>query len=384
MRHLTHKMTVLASLDCLRGYPVGGVPRYVTQLVPRLRRQDNIELCTFSSGPLSARPELAIPPPNHVQLSVNKLLWRFVLMSCPDLASALFQLPAHEVLWIPTPTTLAPPCKAKARVVTVHDVGPVARPDLFRRTVSLRWRKYLRSQLKCASLVVVPSQFTASELVQHCGYPSHRIRIIPYGVTPTAVATPPPDCGSIGRHSFHALYIGQVGRKKNSKVLLTAFLLLLNELQDAHLTIVGEVDDDPSKDLARMLQSPPLRDHVTLLSKLTDDDLGRLYAACTAVICPSAYEGFGLPVLEALCYGKIVIASAIPAFKEIGRNFLRYFKVDSPEDLAHCMVTTAGEGDPSSSDAISRSEYASRFTWDHTADEHARIFLEAAATSVFP
>lgn len=375
MEIISQQLRVLAALDCLLHSPVGGVSRYVNSILQGLCGEAQFAVKSFTTKSAS---KFDVAPPNfpgHHVMDVAPLLWRLGLTLAPRMASKHYALPEHDVLWVPVPTTPAPVARNAARILTVHDLAPLARPDLFPLHLSSRWRIYLRSQLALADQIIVPSRFTAAELEQHCGVDRQRISVIPHGTCIDGRAsTLPPRSKS----DFSVLYLGPLSRKKGSATLLEAFERFLDHRHDARLIIVGNLIDDPGSRIAELLSHSRLKHQVSLRARVTEAELVELYRSCSVVICPSIYEGFGLPILEAMAYGLPVIASRIPPFQEAGGDAARYFDPECPEDLAAQIVWTHDNAEAVVQQVEAGRKHVSSFTWEQSVRSHIEVFRETS------
>jgi len=196
----------------------------------------------------------------------------------------------------------------RSSVVTVHDVIPLVRTDdyLLRR---LYYRLIFRG-IKHASHIIADSEHTKKDIISHVGVAEHLISVIPLGVD-HSVFFP----SHAERDPVTILYVGSEMPRKNMRGLLHAFKLVKEQVPEARLIKIG-VPQWPAraynKSLARHLgiaDSIEWIDHV--------DDLASWYRKAAVFVFPSFYEGFGLPVLEAMACGTPVVCSNCTSLPEI-------------------------------------------------------------------
>ena len=125
-----------------------------------------------------------------------------------------------------------------------------------------------------------------------------------------------------------------------------------------------------NKEEIRLIESLNLTKTVKQISNVDDTGLVSYYNRAHALIYPSLYEGFGLPIIEAMACGTPVICSDIPVFREIGGKFPLFFKND-PDDFRDCLDKIASVGHYPTLEAIN---WAKRFTWERTISDTLNIY----------
>lgn len=218
-------------------------------------------------------------------------------------------------------------------LTTVYDLIPLLDPDWNRTNREWRaYKKYLDRLGGAAGIFAISNQ-TASDLRQHLDIPPPPVQVAPPGVTPTtagleSVAGPKAAAGD-----KYFLYIGTAERHKNLGVLFQAFAGL-TELPE-RLILIGPWYGPNLAMLREWLRTKPeLQGRVNYQGFVPDEELTRLTRGATAVVVPSRWEGFGLPVAEALAAGGVVIHSRIPVLLDVSGAAALSFDPASPEELA--------------------------------------------------
>ncbi len=232
-------------------------------------------------------------------------------------------------------------------VVTVLDLSFERTPD----AVPLWRRQYLRTMVRrsaqTACRVVAISQTTADDLHRFYGIAEERITVIPVPVDP---ALGPRDPGTdhavlarLGLSGPYFLHLGTVEPRKNLRWLVEAFADwhargAARRVGAAEMRLVLAGDRGwESPAFYDRLQAEDLRARVLLLGYVPAAQLGALYRSARACLFPSRWEGFGMPVIEAMACGTPVICSRIPAFQEVARAHALFFTPDSPRQLQELM-----------------------------------------------
>ena len=170
-----------------------------------------------------------------------------------------------------------------------------------------------------ATLAITPSEFSRRELVRRAGFPETRLRVVQQG-TPPRGARPPERPGAAPERAF-ALVVGANRPHKNLRLLVDAWRLL-GDARPLDLVAAGPVDARfPSLD--RLAREAGVAGTHTL-GAVSPAELDWLYEHATLLVFPSRYEGFGFPLLEAAARGTPVIASDIPALRELGEGVARF------------------------------------------------------------
>ena len=228
-----------------------------------------------------------------------------------------------------------PSVSARKRILTIHDVRRL-HPDWGWTGRSI-FRFSLNQSLKNVDLVITVSDAMKQELLPICN--NVPIRVIPngidvetYGVTPNYSVL----------ESFQTKYslpenfilaVGHLEIRKNYHRLLDAISILRNKQCICHLLIIGN-NSGEGKQLDALIRSLDISDQVTILSGLSDQEVRSAYELCRIFVFPSLYEGFGIPVLEAMAAGKPMVLADIPVFKEITEGKCIYFDSKSATDIA--------------------------------------------------
>ncbi|MGE0730913.1 MAG: glycosyltransferase family 4 protein [Acidimicrobiia bacterium] len=276
-------------------------------------------------------------------------------------------------------TGVAVPPASAPLVVTVHDLAYVHDPSQF----TAKGRRFFTQALgllrRDARLVLCSSQATLDDCLA-VGLPADRLRLVPLGVRPrprTAADTTGTAAADAVRHRYglrrpFVLSVGTLEPRKNLPRLLDAFGRLGRD--DVELVLVGATGWHTAIDeLVR-----PLGDRVRVLGFLPDADRDALYAACRLFCYPSLFEGFGLPVLEAMSAGAPVVTSAGTATAEAAGDAA--LLVD-PHDVGAIAAALAkaldddGLADELRAAGLTR---AATFTWERTAALTAEAYREAA------
>ena len=255
------------------------------------------------------------------------------------------------------------------RVLTVvHDLAFERYPAAYRPAE----RAYLQMTTRWAAmrsrLLIAVSESTRGDLIERYGLAPERIRVVPLGIDPPqAAAAPASRMAELGVEGDFILQVGRVEPRKNQIAALDA----VEKLDGVTLVVAGP-ERDPALG-ARLRASRRCR----VLGTVDQPMLESLYKRAAAVIVPSLYEGFGLPVLEAMARGKVVVASKASSLPEVGGDAVLYFDPESSADELAGILRVALEDQTLRKDlARAARARAAKFTWDRTAAGVAAVISE--------
>lgn len=255
------------------------------------------------------------------------------------------------------PTMRAPVRSRVPLVVSIHDVAVLRHPETFNRWTRTYSAFALPRVARAADAIVVGSQFAADEVRELLRVPAEKIRVIPYGVGPPFQPEGPREEGS------YVLAVSTLEPRKNLSRLVEGFRRA--GLDGLELRLVGaEGWGDVSVNGVG----------VRRLDGVDDEELARLYRGAACVAYVSLYEGFGLPVLEAMACAAPVVAPAGRPYDEFAQGVA--FEVDplDPDSIAQGLrQAVAGGAQPAGA------RRAADFSWERAVQAHVDLYRELAA-----
>jgi glycosyltransferase involved in cell wall biosynthesis len=254
-----------------------------------------------------------------------------------------------------------PPQRTGVRATTIHDLVPLRFPEwVTPRTRAMHSRKY-RNTAETCDVVFVNSAFTGRDVSELLGFPSERIHVCHPAPKPEFRADgPAADLGAP-----YLLTVATLEPRKNLQTLVDAHALLGGELL---LAVAGGEGwgEQPELDGPRIRR----------LGFVPDDELARLYRGASAAVYPSRFEGFGIPVLEAMACGCPVVVSSHPSLDEASGEAALRADPDDPGELATTIRQALGRRIELGGRGV---EHASRFSWRTVGETFLRGYEEALA-----
>lgn len=270
-------------------------------------------------------------------------------------------------------TTFAIPPRSAPMVVTVHDLAFLRAPDHFTPRGLRFFQRGLDLARRDADVVVTPSEATASDCVEH-GFAGDRIRVVPWGVDATPVPRREVDevKEELALDRPYVLWTGTIEPRKNLGALVEAFLSLDT---DALLVLAGP--EGWNEDLERLVSRAP--DRIRPLGHVDTGALKALYAGATVFCYPSLFEGFGLPVLEAMAQGAPVVTSRGIATEEVAGGAAVLVDPHDHRSIADALGRLLEDPKAASLHSAAGRARAAEMTWPACAERMEAIYAEAAA-----
>ncbi|MBI4789923.1 MAG: glycosyltransferase family 4 protein [Chloroflexi bacterium] len=354
-----------------------GIGRYARELVRALARRDRLnEYLLFV--PRDAHDDLLRFgwPANfsikHAPLTERVLaaLWHRARVPLPVEAF----VGAVDVFY--SPDFLLPPTWARKTIVTVHDLSYVRMPECFPDVLKRYLNRSVPRAVRRADLVLADAASTQRDLEDIYRLPSEKIKVLYSGVDARFCPEIPEAEKTRVREKYklvapYLLSVGTLQPRKNYARLIQAFSRLSNfELPTSNFQLVivgskGWMFDEVFQTVERL----GLQDRVLFPDFVSDDDLPALFAMATLFVYPSLYEGFGLPVAEAMACGVPVVCSNASSLPEVAGDAALYFDPRDVEAMADAMRRALGSEslrDDLRAKGLAR---VKRFTWEKAAGE---------------
>jgi glycosyltransferase involved in cell wall biosynthesis len=369
----------------LDGIPLGeiktGVGHYTFELaraLALLSSEDEFEL--VSPYPYVAayndEAEQALPPNLRVtEAKVDRLRrrrwWSIGLPLYLKQASfSLFHGTNYNVpLWKTCPT-----------VLTIHDLSLFLHPETHERHLVRRARWRLPTMARAAKVIITPSESVRREVCEHLGIKPESVFAIPEAARRAFRQLPLAETLEARRRlkveDEFILFVGTIEPRKN---LLTLARALEEILRTTHLRpqlVIAGKEGWLSNELFVYLRSAEMRERVHFTGYVSDDDLRALYSSCRAFVYPSLYEGFGLPLLEAMACGAPVITSRIPSIMETVAAAACLVSPTDFRELAESIVSVLLDAREREHRSLAGLRRAAEFSWERTASATLDVYRE--------
>lgn len=268
--------------------------------------------------------------------------------------------------------------KRIARITMIHDLTPIILSDYHRFHSQMLQKLFLKHILQKANLVFVNSANTEKDVLKV--YPFTKGKTVKILLGKDNVLQPSHDKKAIQKYNLeernYFLFVGTLEPRKNLITLLRAFALFKEQVSEQiKLVIVGQ-KGWKSKAFFQELDKHPNKSDIILTGYVSKTELMSLYAHSLSFIYPSIYEGFGLPILEAMSCGTPVITANNSSLPEVGGDAAIYFETKKAEDLNSKMIEIT-QNETLREEMISKGyTQAEKFSWEKYAHEFIKTIEE--------
>lgn len=269
-------------------------------------------------------------------------------------------------------------------VVTIHDVSYLELPEYFTRFRAAQLKLTVKRTVERAAKILTPSEFSKSAIVRHYGIEDERVVVVPNAVSsrfrPVDRATARIAIEKrLGVTGPFILTVGDLQPRKNHLGLLRAFehVMRAHPKLPHQLVFVGK-ETWYSPKLHQAVAESGVADRVHFAGFVEDADLVNFYGACDLFVYPSFYEGFGLPILEAMACGRAVAYSNSTAMPEVADSAGLLFDPNHFEEMAQAMCDILV--DPELRARLERlgQQHAASFSWERSAALTLNAYYEVA------
>jgi glycosyltransferase involved in cell wall biosynthesis len=370
--------------------PSVGSGQYLKYLLPALLEADDaLELVLVSPKPFKTQVETdrlrfhhAATPFSNQSSNLAKL-W-FEQITFPRICKKLGVDVAHVPYF---GSSLSPDVPT---VVTIHDLIPVVLPE-YRGSVMVRlYTALVAAAAPRADLILADSEASRQDILQHLGVPAEHVRTVYLAPAPHYQ---PADTWQqlvdikkkYNLPENFVLYLGGYDVRKNVSALLHAYTWVSATLGDDYpLVLVGKLPQTDTPffpDPLRIARELGIEEYIITPGWIAEEDLPLLYCAATVFAYPSRYEGFGLPVLEAMASGTPVVTSNAASIPELAGNAAFQIDPDDTKHMAAPIIRLCTE-EESRDEMIERGfAQVEKFTWQKTATQTLQAYRDVVGNA---
>lgn len=275
------------------------------------------------------------------------------------------KIPKCDIFWSPNWNIPLFPIRAKKRIVTIHDVYHLANPLLFSYFKINLVKLYMKFIKISSENVITVSEFSKKEIIKYTSIPPEKITVIYLAVENNFNEFTP--IKKIDEE--YILFVGNVKPHKNLKLCLEAFKLIKNK--NVKFYIVGKKDGFITNDIVLMDSIKNLDERIVFTGHISDVELKNFYKNAKLFLFPSIYEGFGLPILEAMKFNLPIIASKEASIPEVAGDKVIYFDSSNVTDLINKIDDFfSGKLNCHINEYV---DHLKNFEWKRTVSMHIRL-----------
>ena len=286
-----------------------------------------------------------------------------------------------HLLWSPSATG---PLLCRRQIVTLHDVAFLDEPQFFSASFRMLYEYLTPALTRVAARVVTVSEFSRRRILDSFGTPPEKVVVIGNGVSANFRPQGPEEIArtraALDLPPRYFLLQATSDRRKNLAAALQAWDRALPDLpDDLHLVVSGNLDRGHvfgKLDVA--VTAPRMR----AVGYVAEEHMAPLMAGAEAFLFPSLYEGFGMPIIEAMACATPVLTSAATATQEVAADKALLIDPRSVDDIARGIVALSRDGDLRARLAAGGPAHAAKFTWDDVAQRYIGLFEEVERESL--
>jgi glycosyltransferase involved in cell wall biosynthesis len=369
-------------LALTQSYRGAGINGYINELLQHLPGAPGT---SFPASYIAYLHDPAfVPPPGLTVVRSQwdtRRPWRRIVWEQTQLAR--LSRPLHLLHGLAFAAPLAAACPT---VVTVHDLSFLRFPSAFRRGNRLYLSVFTRLSVRRAARVIAVSESTRQDVISLCGVPAERVVAVPNGV---GAAFTPGDPAAVaefrrrtGLPDDFILFLGTLEPRKNVVGLIEAYAKLCREGRSTPpLIVAGAKGWFYDRIFARVAELE-LTDRVLFPGFIPASDLPWWYRAARIFVYPSLFEGFGLPVLEAMACGTPVITSPVSSLPEVAGPAAVLAPPDDTDALADAMRDVLADAARQERMRVAGMKQAQQFTWARTAAATADVYRTVLAPAL--
>ena len=380
-------MKVILSVDSIK-FPLTGIGRYTYELAKQLQLQKDLELKLFANGTLvlglskhgEAKAKRNIVARLRMQLRKSNLVTR-VYRTLVGIRSQI-ALRSHREAIFHGPGFYLPKFSGHS-VATFHDLSIFTWAHCHPPERVRFMQRELKLTIQRASLLITDSEYTRQEIASYFGYPLDKIRTVPLACSSDFHPRDAIETNSILNkfslaHDGYTLYAGTIEPRKNIESLLDAYAMLPDAIRARWPLVLAGYRGWRSEVLHQRIEAAVTAGWVRYLGYVVNDDLPILFSGARLFVFPSHYEGFGLPVLEAMASGVPVVCSNSSSLPEVAGGAALMCDALDVDKLTQ-LIAFGLEDESWRVGAVAKGlAQSSKFSWERCAKETIEVYRELA------
>jgi glycosyltransferase involved in cell wall biosynthesis len=284
-----------------------------------------------------------------------------------------------------SPDFVLPPLRGTKSILTVHDLAFLLFPECAHEALREYLLRVVPRSARRASFIVADSENTANDVICLLGVSPERVAVVPGGVDPRFQPVTDPERLRMMRRLLgvetapYVLFVGVIEPRKNLQGLIQAFELIKKRYRLPHKLVVVGRKGWLSDGIYEKYEQSQVRQDIVFPGFIPDEDLPTLYSAASALSMPSFYEGFGLPLLEAMACGTPVVASNAASLPEVVGDAAPQVDPNDIDALAEALAQVLTDDTLRAVNRARGLERAAQFSWQAAAQKLLEVYERVGA-----
>lgn len=268
-------------------------------------------------------------------------------------------------------------------IVSVMDLSYLHYPQTFKKNDLYQLTKWTEYSVKKAKKVITISNSSKNDIIKYYKVRPEKVKVVHLGLKNLSMNAPSEkDLKEFGVNQKFILFVGTLQPRKNISRLIEAFSRLPKEISSDHQLVIIGKKGWLYEDILSAPEKYNVKDKVVFLDYISDEDLPNFYRKAEVFVLPSLYEGFGLPVLEAMRYGCPVITSNVSSLPEAGGDAAQYFEPEDVDDIKKSIEKVLTDSALREKMIERGREHYKKFTWEKAAKEVLSAIEEVAGVKL--
>jgi len=339
-----------------------GTEEYSYQLIKNLAMMDTSRHQIFLYARKNPLIDFDLPTNFQLKIISTNRFWTQL-----GLASEIM-MNKPDVLFVPS--YAIPQIHPAKTVVTIHGLEYRYCPECYSLKERLILELNTRSSIKWASKIITPSESTKKDLVELYKVDMDKIKVIYHGANSIKYQVSSIKCQN--KESFGILFIGRLEKRKNLVNLIKAFEIFRKSYKlqatSCKLILAGKAGFGFTE-IKKVIESSSYKKDIILKNYVSEEEKSELYKNASLFVLPSFYEGFGLPILEAMSYGTPVICSNVSSLPEAAGDAALLVDPNNPEEIAEAMKKVFSDDNLRKKMIEKGFENVKKFSWEKCARE---------------
>jgi len=352
--------------------PLTGIGRYTYEISKLLQEKDKLTTNYFY-GYVSKNllhPSQESDFKTIKQFMVTSPLLKKILRKLLILSSKIFT-PKYELYWQPNfiPNS---GIKANKIVTSVHDFSFLLHKEFHPKERIEYFENNFFQNIYRSDIIITGSEFSKREILERLDFDASQVKVIYHGLNHQLFQPLQDKSINFDLPEQFIFSVGSIEPRKNLLGLLKAYNILAEDTKENYHLVLAGFKGWENEEIMRLIELN--KSHIHYLGYLTDEDLVKTYNLASLFVYPSFYEGFGLPVLEAMACATPVVCSDHSSLPEVGGDAVVYCNPNSVEDIKEKIESVLKDKVLQKEMITKGLKRAKTFTWEKSAQEHLKIF----------
>ena len=352
--------------------PLTGIGRYTYEISKELISKDGFDVAFF----YGYHSKTLLRPTTNSEIKNLKFLlneYPFIKKIARKVLifSSKITAPTYDLYWQPN---FIPNdgIKAKKIVTSVHDFSFILHKEYHPKERIEHFEKYFFTNVAKSDMIITGSEFSKQEILEQLNFSNEQIQVIYHGINHNLFKVYDNIKVNFELPKKFIFSVGSIEPRKNLVGLLKAYNSLDKEFKKEFKLVLAGFKGWENEEIINLIEQD--KENIHYLGFVSDSELAKVYNLASLFVFPSFYEGFGLPVLEAMACGTPVVSSNTTSLPEVGGEAVVYCDPNNVNDIAEKIQIVLNDK-KLQQEMIGKSlKRAKQFTWEKAAQEHMKIF----------